>query len=402
MILNKFILFSKKELKVFCTYRLLFGIFYSIMIPIIPLYLDSLGLSTIAIGSVLSFYGISKTLTQIPFGIVSDKLGDKLTLYSCLLLMSIVPFSYTVFENGQFASYIYIIQGAILGMAAPATFSILSRSLDESRRGECTGLASCVFTLGGGIGSAIGGYLVTGFNNYNLAFYISSIGILFTGLYVIFRVKSIHSMNDRNKNKSDKISFLDVFYEIKNNKLGYKIFILSSIAFLGDYIYGCVVALIHFYTQSVLNSTIAFSSAIITVYLVVFGVGAPIAGIVADKIGNKKQIFISFLVMNMTLLILGFTRSIVFFTVFIILYFLGATFLNAALQSSLSEFSSSPRIKGIVFGFVGGCESLGYALGPIFSAYIYNLNNNWLFFSLLGVSLFIFLTFMFLHKKIDL
>ncbi|MDO7205482.1 hypothetical protein Q5M85_16560 [Paraclostridium bifermentans] len=34
-------------------------------------------------------------------------------------------------------------------MAAPATFSILSRSLDFKRRGESTGLASAVFYLWG-------------------------------------------------------------------------------------------------------------------------------------------------------------------------------------------------------------------------------------------------------------
>ena len=89
--------------------------------------------------------------------------------------------------------------------------------------------------------------------------------------------------------------------------------------------------------------------------------------------------------MNITLLGLSFTRNILLFTVIIISYFLGATFLNASLQSALSEFGNSPKIKGLVFGFVGGCESLGYAVGPIVSAYIYNINNSWLFLSLLAL-----------------
>ncbi len=401
MIFDKSVLFTKKELRFFCTYRLLFGIFYSVMIPIIPLYLNSFGIATVMVGTVLSLYGVAKTLIQMPFGIISDKFGDKSTLILAILLMTVIPLSYTLFKTGQAATYLYIIQGGVLGMAAPATYSILSRSLDEKKRGECTGLASAVFTLGGGIGSAIGGFIVTKLNNYNLAFYLSSAGIFLTAIYIIFKIKSDNQkcFKSKNKNTTNKVKFKDILYEIKKYKLVYKILVLGSIAFLGDYIYGCVVALIHFYTKSVLNTSIAYSSAIISIYLIVFGIGAPIAGFIADKIGNNKQIILSFFVMNITLLGLSFTRNVSIFTVIIILYFLGATFLNAALQSSLSEFGNSPKIKGIVFGFVGGCESLGYAVGPLVSAFIYNINNYFLFLSLLIVSLMVSLIYFIFHKK---
>lgn len=391
------VLFTKKELRNFCTYRLLFGIAYSIMIPLIPLFLRDLGLTTVLIGTVMSSYGISKTLIQIPFGVISDKVGDKVILVLALLLMSVVPFSYTLTNSPTVASYIYIIQGAILGMAAPATFSVLSRSVDEKRRGESTGLASSVFTLGGGIGACIGGYFISALGNYNYAFYISTFGIILTLLYVLFRIKSNNSSNLHKDN--NKHSFIEVLKEIKQYKLTYKILVLGSIAFLGDYIYGCVVALIHFYAKDVLNSTIAYSSAIISVYLIVFGIGAPIAGWISDKIGNKKQLFLSFIVMNLTLLGLSFTKNIILFTVIIIIYFLGATFLNASLQSTLSEFGSNNKIKGIVFGFVGASESFGYAMGPFISAYIYNINKSFLFLGLLAVSSLIFLIFILFNKK---
>ncbi|MGL5348921.1 MAG: MFS transporter [Peptostreptococcaceae bacterium] len=391
------VLFTKKELRSFCTYRLLFGIAYSIMIPLIPLFLKDLGLTTVLIGTVMSSYGISKTLIQIPFGVISDKVGDKIILVLALLLMSIIPFSYTLTNSPTMASYIYIIQGAILGMAAPSTFSILSRSVDEKRRGESTGLASSVFTLGGGIGACIGGYFISALGNYNYAFYISTFGIILTLIYVIFRIKSTSSTKSYKNN--NKHSLLDIFKEIRQYKLIYKILVLGSIAFLGDYIYGCVVALIHFYAKDVLNSTVAYSSAIISVYLIVFGIGAPIAGWISDKIGNKKQLFLSFIVMNLTLLGLSFTKNIILFTIIIIIYFLGATFLNASLQSTLSEFGNNNKIKGIVFGFVGASESLGYAMGPFISAYIYNINKSFLFLGLLAVSSLIFLIFILFNKK---
>lgn len=395
------VLLKKEELRRFCTYRLIFGISYSLMIPIIPLFFESIGITTVMIGTIISFYGLSKTFIQIPFGIITDKIGDKLTIIIALLFMACVPFAYTLTNNQLVAGSIYIVQGAILGMAAPATYSVLSRCLDTKRRGESTGLASAVFTFGGGIGAAIAGYIVTRLNNYNLVFYIASIGIIATVIYLIFRIprdKCISSKINSN-DQVKKSSIREIFQEIGRNKLTSKIIVLGSISFLGDFIYSCVIALFHFYGRDVLGASTEYTSAIISIYLLVFGLGAPLAGWVSDKIGNKKQLFLSFVVMNVTLLGLVITRSIPIFTIIIIMYFLGATFLNAGLQSSLSEFGANDKIKGIVFGIVGASESLGYAVGPLVSAYVYQLNKSYLFLVLLIVSIIISAIYVALYNK---
>lgn len=392
---KQFILQDKK-FRGFCIYRLLFGISYSVMIPIIPLFFKSIGMETITIGMVISLYGVSKTLMQIPFGIVSNKVGDKLTLKIALMLMALVPIGYIFSDTTFKAGSLYVIQGAILGMAAPATYSVLARTLNVKRRGECTGLASAVFTLGGGIGAAIASFILSKFNSFNMAFNIAALGIFLTLIYVVIRVDKVKVEKGKINNKA---SIGEVLYEIKNRGFVYKIIILSSSAFLGDYIYSCVVALIHFYGQDVLNVSTGYTSAIISVYLLVFGLAAPIAGWVSDKIGNRKQFLYSFLLMNFTLLGLIITRNITIFTVIIILYFLGATYLNASVQSCLSEFGAYPKIKGLVFGIVGASESLGYAVGPLVSSYIYEYNKNFLFLGLLIVSVLVTIIYLALFNK---
>lgn len=382
---NNFIL-SDKNFRGFCIYRLIFGISYSIMIPIIPLFLKDIGMETVTIGVVISLYGVSKTVMQIPFGIVSDKIGDKLTLKLSLFLMSMVPIGYVLSTTEFKAGSLYVIQGAILGMAAPATYSVLARTLNVNRRGECTGIASAVFTLGGGIGAAIASLILTKLNDFNMAFYISALGIFIAFIYVVIRVNKVKPMKNKDESKE---SVREILWEIRKRGFTNKIIILASSAFLGDYIYSCVVALIHFYGQDVLHVSTAYTSSIISVYLLVFGLAAPIAGWVSDKIGNKKQLFIAFFTMNLTLLGLIITRNITSFTLIIICYFLGATYLNASVQSCLSEFGDYPKIKGFIFGFVGASESLGYAVGPLISSIIYEYNKNYLFFGLLMVSILV-------------
>lgn len=376
----------KREFKNFCNYRLLFGISYSLMIPIIPLYFKSIGMTTVTIGMLMSLFGVAKTLIQVPAGVISDKVGDKISLTIGMLLMSFIPLGY-IYSNGNLRiGIIYVMQGIILGMMAPATYSVLSRSIDINRRGESTGLASAVFTIGGGIGAAVAGYIVNKLNDYNSVFYLAAIGIVISLVYIILNIKKSKVIKKESK---EKYKTIDIVKEIISKKLQYKIIVLGICAFLGDYIYSSIVGLFHFYGQEVLNVTTAYTSSIISIYLIVFGLAAPLAGWVSDRIGNKKQLLISLLSMNITLLILVITRQICIFTFTIALYFLAATFLNAAVQSSLSEFGKDYKIKGFIFGFVGASESLGSAIGPLISSYLYNINKSTLFTGALIVSVII-------------
>ena len=395
------VLFKKKELLNFCILRFIFGIGYSFMIPIISLYFDSIGIGTLLIGVIMSLYGLSKALAQVPFGMVSDAIGDKLLLIVALVLMSCVPFAYTIFHTKILAGSIYIIQGAVLGMSAPANYSILSRSLDEEKRGECTGYASAVFTLGGAIGAIIGGFIVSNINNYNIVFYVSSVGIIISLIFTIFKINKPEKNMDKCKKSKEMLGcrIKVILEDIKKYKLAPKIILLSSIAFLGDFIYGCIGSIFPFYGRDVLGGTIFYTSSIISIYLFVFGLFAPLGGWTSDKIGVKRQLFLSFIVMDLSLFALSFIRSMTLFTIVIIIYFLGATFLNASLQNSLMEFGEDENIKGVIFGVVGASESLGYAVGPLISSYVYKINKGWLFLGLLVISVIVTSIFLVLKNK---
>ena len=214
-----------------------------------------------------------------------------------------------------------------------------------------------------------------------------------------FENKRYNRSNIENKKGNFKSKIGNIFKTIKEKKLLAKIVLLGIIALLGDFIYGCIVSIFPFYGQEVLGSSTFYTSVIISVYLFIFGIFAPIGGFTSDKIGVKKQLFISFIFMIIALGALSIVRKISIFTVAIIIYFLGATFLNSGLQNSLLKFGEDKKSEGIVFGFVGACESLGYAVGPLISAYVYNLNKVWLFPGLFIFTVLVFVIFIFLRKK---
>ncbi len=171
-------------------------------------------------------------------------------------------------------------------MAAPATYSILSRSVEVRKRGESTGLAAAVFTLGGGIGAAIAGYILSNTGSYDVVFYLSSGGILLTLIYVIFKIQKVKLYQSKCNGKKKAIR-----EEIKKCSLKYKIIMLCAIAFLGDYIWrrSCFIS---FLWTRCIECITSYTSSIISIYLFVFELGVPIAGWVSDKIGNKRQLYL--------------------------------------------------------------------------------------------------------------
>ena len=118
-------------------------------------------------------------------------------------------------------------------------------------------------------------------------------------------------------------------------------------------------------------------------------------GVVTNKIGDKLLLIISFIFMILSLATLSIVRRISIFTIAIIIYFLGATFLNSGLQNSLLKFGEDKKSEGIV----GACEALGYAIGPLISSYVYNLSKVWLFPGLLIFTIGVFAIFIVLKKK---
>ncbi|MGL5417603.1 MAG: MFS transporter [Clostridium sp.] len=389
--------YRRQNFNNFCIYRLIFGISYSLMTPVIPLFFDSIGMSTMLIGSIISFYGLCEMFTQVPFGIISDIVGDSKSLKIAMVILSIVPLGYIFIKNDFLAGSLYVIQGGIFGMAAPATFSILSRTINPEKRGKDAGLAFSVFTLGGGIGAAIAGFFISKINDYNIVFLLSAIGLFISLIYLVLNVRG--NSVKKIKTKKEEKSVEEIFRIITKRKLWIKILIVAALGFLGDYIYGCVISMIHFYGGDVLHASKGYTSALISLYLIVFALGAPVAGIICDKISSRKQLVISFFIINFSLLGLLLTRSIPIFTGIIIMLFIGAILLNAVFQSAISEFGAEEGIGGFIIGIVGAVESLGFALGPLISAYIYGLDKNLLFLSILVVSTGVSIFYMTFIKK---
>lgn len=136
---------------------------FGAVIPVLPLYANSFGVSQAAIGTTVAVYGLARLLTGAPAGRIADWFGRR----SALALGGIV----SAFGNvwcayaGSFTELMIarFIAGAGAGLTLTAGMIVLADITTTARRGRVMAIYQAVFLFAVGIGPLPGGYLAEHF-----------------------------------------------------------------------------------------------------------------------------------------------------------------------------------------------------------------------------------------------
>ncbi|MBU7012083.1 MAG: MFS transporter [Theionarchaea archaeon] len=110
------------------------------VIPIIPLYSKTLGASATLIGSMFAGYAVGRMVSLVPGGYISDRKGDVTVAGVTTLCSALPPYLITLFLNPQYFIILRTIEGMFIGMAGPAFYSIVNRSINPKQRGLAMGI----------------------------------------------------------------------------------------------------------------------------------------------------------------------------------------------------------------------------------------------------------------------
>ena len=128
---------------------------------ITPIYLiDSFQISTANVGLFLSIgFGVTTLFTQIPAGILAEKVGKKRFLTLCVALLPALFIIWTFIDNLLLLLLLQMMINGFWSMTWPAFLSLLMDQSSPSRRGITTSLTQMGMMLGFTLGPYIGGYL---------------------------------------------------------------------------------------------------------------------------------------------------------------------------------------------------------------------------------------------------
>ena len=339
-----------------------FGLF--IVLPVLSIYaLEMEGATPFLAGLVVGGYALTQALFQVPFGLMSDKIGRKQVLLFGLLIFIAGSVIAALSDN------IYMLLAGRFLQGAGAIGSVVSAMIADIVKEEQRAHAMAV--MGGTIAMSFAAAMIiapiVGGNwGIDKLFWLTAvlsvmaIGILFTA--VPKPPKIVHSYSE------EESKMMDVFKDKSLTRMYITFLFHSSIMTMAFFIIPMVM------TQSIDEGGFGWDKAELwKVYLpaMVFGLLAmgP-AAVFGEKYGKGREVFmISVAVIFLGFIAMGFATTPWVFITGVVLFFIGFNMFEPLLQSFVAKFAKVHQ-KGAALGVANTFAYIGIFIGGLLAGYL--------------------------------
>ena len=340
-----------------------------IIIPVLPVYVESFGLSALAVTSLFSVYSLFSFLSAPFLGVLSDKIGRRPVMIASIASTSL---GWLIFALGRSLPILMlgrIIDGMAAGNISTAQASVADISKDAKERAGNLGIIGMIFGLGFIVGPIIGGLL--GHFNHALPFWFVGFLAMLNAILAYFFLPETNKHIDKEK-AIDWNPLKPLIKAIKNVKLRtlYIVWFMFNLIAVGS---NAIFALY-------LGSSFGFPPLVTGWFF--GGIGL----ILAFNQGFllRKFWLSTFKEKQLILLMIGFfavgfglmsVHGIGWFVAGMILTALGQSTLNVAMTSEIVG-EADVRERGETVGVLTAIASASYIVAPLISglAFQYRVN----------------------------
>ena len=339
-----------------------FGLF--IVLPVLSIYaLQMEGATAFLAGLVVGGYALTQAIFQIPFGLMSDKIGRKKTLLVGLLIFIAGSVIAALSDNIYMLLLGRFLQGA--GAIGSVVSAMIADLVKEEERAHAMAIMGGTIALSFAAAMIIAP-IVGGHWGIDKLFWLTAIlsvmaiGILFTA--VPQPPKIVHSYAE------EESKMLDVFKDKALTRMYVTFLFHSSIMTMAFFIIPLVM------TQTVDEGGFGWEKAELwKVYLpaMLFGlIAMGPAAVFGEKYGKGRQVFmVSVAVILLGFLAMGFASTPWIFIVGVVLFFIGFNMFEPLLQSFVSKFAKVHQ-KGAALGVANTFAYVGIFLGGLLAGWL--------------------------------
>jgi MFS family permease len=131
-------------------------VFYAAITPLLPAYVDDLGLSKTAAGILSGAYAAGTLVASLPAGFMAARLGPRRTLIAGLALMGAASLAFGFGQHILLLDLARFVQGAAGALAWSGAITWLMVTAKESRRGAVIGDVLAIAIAGTLLGPVVG------------------------------------------------------------------------------------------------------------------------------------------------------------------------------------------------------------------------------------------------------
>ncbi len=323
---------------------------------------DMPGATATLVGLAVGGYALTQAALQVPFGVLSDKIGRKKSILIGLLIFALGSLIAGMAENIYILLLGRFLQGA--GAIGAVIIAMISDHVKEEERAHAMAVMGMVialsFTAAMVIGPIIGGMS----DGVPVLFYLTA-GMALLSIVLLFTVvpeppKITHSFAE------EEAKVKDVFKD--------KDLVRMYITFL---FHSSTMAVAFFLIPLVLKNSFHLPlGEFWKVYLpaVFFGIIAmgPSA-VFGEKYNKGKEVFIiSIAFIAVAFILMGFSKSLLLFGVGVVFFFIGFNMFEPLLQSFVSKFAKAHQ-KGAALGVANTFAYVGMGIGATLAGKIFEI-----------------------------
>lgn len=349
-----------------------------IVMSVLSAYATNLAGSTpTLIGLAVGGYALTQAALQVPFGILSDKIGRKKAILIGLLIFGAGSIIAGMADDIYTLLVGRFLQGA--GAIGSVIIAMISDHVKEEERGHAMAIMGMVIALAF-TAAMVFGPLVGSIAGVPSLFYLTA-GMAALSIVLLFTIvpdppKIIHSFSE----EEAKVSSV---FKDKDLKRMYITFLFHS----------STMAIAFFLIPMVLKHNFHLPiGEFWKVYLpaVIFGIVAmgP-AAVFGEKYNKGKEVFLSSIALiALAFILMGFSTKLWLFGVGVTFFFIGFNMFEPLLQSFVSKFAKAHQ-KGAALGVANTFAYVGMGIGATLAGKIFEVS------SVSGVAIFVLIVSVF-------
>jgi len=317
---------------------------------------EQFALSNAQTGLVTSFYFIPYASMQIPGGYLADRFGSARTLLVASFIMALAPLLFLTGSSFDAILASRFVAGASGGIVFPSMVRLLSQWFPRNELGKAMGLFGSANGVGQLVASSLLPLLISGIN-WKPPLLVTTLYSIATTILLIFpaiwTTSTISGTLARQRVWIRGLFTRNMFALMLPNFASVAV-TFGSFAWASDYLIS---------TFKVSNPT---AGAIVAVIGVATIIGSFCGGISDRRLGSRKTIGVSMLLLFLFTLLFGISRSLVATIVLIFGIGFGAN-LYFATDFSLIPYASRQGISaaGMTFGVFNTLSNVGSVVSPV-------------------------------------
>jgi DHA1 family multidrug resistance protein-like MFS transporter len=271
----------------------------SIILPLLPIYADSLGAKGLSLAIIFAGFPIARAIFMPIIGWISDKHGRKMFIAWGLLIYGAISLAFPAAQDIASIILFRVIQGLAAAMILPTAMAYIGDISPVHKEGFYMGIFNVALFAGFGTGPFMGGVLMD-FLGMNYAFYaMGSLSIISFIFLIIFLPKVMKTNPAKVKEKASYRNILT-----SNILLGASTF--RFISSFGRGILSCFMPLLA--SQLLLLKGWEIGLILSCNLLLISVLQAPF-GKLADLFSRSKLVIIGYIVFAISLFLVPFSRN---------------------------------------------------------------------------------------------